>query len=36
MDHRGLLEAGGVLYTLGGMGNQREVIGDIIPFPLRR
>ncbi len=33
MDHRGLLEADGVFYTLGGMGNQREVIGDIIPFP---
>lgn len=32
MDHRGLLEAGGVFYTLGGMGHQREVIGDIIPF----
>lgn len=36
MDHRGLLEAGGVFYTLGGMGDQREVIGDIIPFPVRR
>lgn len=32
MDHRGLLEADGVFHTLGGMGNQREVIGDIIPF----
>ena len=32
MDHRGLLEAGGVFYTLGGMGDQRQVIGDIIPF----
>lgn len=36
MDHRGLLEAGGVFYTLGGMSDQREVIGDIIPFHERR
>lgn len=31
MDHRGLLEASGVYFTLGGMGSHRQVIGDIIP-----
>lgn len=32
MDHRGLLEADGAYYTLGGMGNERQVIGDLIAF----
>lgn len=35
MDHRGLLEVGGVFYTLGGMGEQRQVIGDTIQFTVR-
>lgn len=32
MDHRGLLEADGKFYTIGGMGSDREVIGDAIEF----
>lgn len=32
MDHRGLLEADGFYYTLGGMGEGRKVIGDVIGF----
>lgn len=35
MDHRGLLEAGGTFHTLGGMGEQREVLGDVISFAVR-
>lgn len=32
MDHRALLEADGRFYTIGGMGKDREVIGDLIAF----
>lgn len=32
MDHRGLLEAGGTFYTIGGMDDRLQVIGDIVPF----
>jgi hypothetical protein len=35
MDHRGLLEANGTFYTVGGMGEGRQVIGDLLPFNLR-
>jgi len=34
MDHRGLLEADGAFYTLGGMGSERQVIGDLTAFTL--
>lgn len=34
MDHRGLLEADGTLYTIGGMGSERQVIGEVIAFTL--
>jgi hypothetical protein len=34
MDHRGLLEAKGVFFTLGGMGEGRRVIDDAISFKL--
>lgn len=32
MDHRGLLEADGTFYTVGGMGEGRQVIGDLTPL----
>lgn len=32
MDHRGLLEDDGTFYTIGGMGEGRAVIGDVIAF----
>lgn len=32
MDHRGLLEADGRFYTIGGMGGDRQVIGSLIAF----
>lgn len=34
MDHRGLLEAEGKFYTVGGMGGERQVIGDLAPLNL--
>ncbi len=34
MDHRGLLEAGGRFFTIGGMGGERQVIGDLVSFAL--
>lgn len=34
MDHRGLLKAGGTFYTIGGMGDGRQVIGDVTAFTL--
>jgi len=32
MDHRGLLEAGGRFYTIGGMGEGARVVGDVTAF----
>ena len=36
MDHRGLVEAGGTFYTLGGMGKGQQVIGNMNSFTLPR
>ena len=34
MDHRGLLEANGAFFTIGGMGTERQVMGALSRFTL--
>ena len=35
MDHRGLLERNGILYRIGGMNNQQQVINDVLGYEVK-
>ncbi|MBL1383270.1 MAG: galactose oxidase [Colwellia sp.] len=35
MDHRGLLEHNGILYRIGGMNNQQQVINDVLGYEVK-